>query len=846
MYEGYEVNIITSMTKKRRNHKKQSHSRRARMIDRRLKKKRLISQRVRLKQVLAEDKSQEQNQLVEMIEDNLSIDQIVDSEVIAEKEENEIEEIKKEKKAKKVHPGYFTSFLVGLLFTFSVLIVFTVRWLFRTWPKLALEELIFQIMSPLQGTGTDMIIGYVKQAAIPAVVGMLVIIVVLIILHQSKGLWRRIGKSFIVIVSVISLVVSVNTFWKRLDVTDYIENQAIESEFIESEYVDPRDVELTFPETKRNLIYIFMESMEVAYTDEENGGALEQNVIPQLTNLAKENECFNGDSNVLNGGFSPYGATWTMGGLFTETSALPLILDIQGNAMDTQESFFPEMVNIGDILSANGYSNTFLCGSDASFAGRDKYFKSHGNFALHDYEWAKQAGYFPETYRVWWGFEDRILFEIAKDELTQLAGSGQPFNYSMLTADTHFEDGYVDEYTQDVFGNQYSNVIFHSDEQVTEFVSWIQSQPWYENTTIVLCGDHPTMDSDYLINISPDYERKVYTTYINSATQKMNDDVRAYSTLDNFPTTLAALGVNIEGNHLGLGVNLFSDEPTLVERFGIEDLNEKLKQKSKFMSDFSHVDKTTESYEQRYLESAGRLSDLTVLSYQDGIAKIKLDNMIYDLDDVESAKLVFYDGETEVANEGTLTEDGYEFEIEVSQEQFENINLYVTVSVFSETQNGYIEKQVAQYQGNVSLISEQQHNFDEFLVGMTTLNYDRYAVFMATQNTHLSTLSKDQKQLLKRIGLSNSFWQENEDVRLAVLTNNSKLVHTGKGYIRDSGSLPNGIPYAIASATGENTYASISLTEAYEEYADYENGIQIVIWDMSQNTCAYHGSFAVN
>ena len=47
-----------------------------------------------------------------------------------------------------------------------------------------------------------------------------------------------------------------------------------------------------------------------------------------------------------------------------------------------------------------------------------------------------------------------------------------------------------------------------------------------------------------------------------------------------FPTTLAAMGVKIEGDRLGLGVNLFSRSKTLAEKYGFEVFNEYLQQKS--------------------------------------------------------------------------------------------------------------------------------------------------------------------------------------------------------------------------------------------------------------------------
>lgn len=35
--------------------------------------------------------------------------------------------------------------------------------------------------------------------------------------------------------------------------------------------------------------------------------------------------------------------------------------------------------------------------------------------------------------------------------------------------------------------------------------------------------------------------------------------------MDMYPTTLAAMGFNIEGNKLALGTNLFSELPTIIE-----------------------------------------------------------------------------------------------------------------------------------------------------------------------------------------------------------------------------------------------------------------------------------------
>ena len=57
---------------------------------------------------------------------------------------------------------------------------------------------------------------------------------------------------------------------------------------------------------------------------------------------------------------------------------------------------------------------------------------------------------------------------------------------------------------------------------------------------------------------------------------------RLFTTLDLFPSTLAAMGVQIEGERLGLGTNLFSGKQTLAEEYGYEHLFEELKKKSLF------------------------------------------------------------------------------------------------------------------------------------------------------------------------------------------------------------------------------------------------------------------------
>ena len=336
--------------------------------------------------------------------------------------------------------------LTLLFFTIFMLLGFSAVWAMATWPKLKLEEMLFELTQPLEGA-ENMIWQYVYKAVLPTVACFFIALI------SYRPLIKKVRFNlFIILFSVLFMVISVTTLWIKVDATDYIINKTSDSTFIEEEYVDPSSTDMTFPEEKRNLIYIYLESMETTYSDTENGGGFENDVIPELTGLSEDYDNFSGSDDTLDGGYVlPY-TTWTMGGMFAQTSGLPLITGIGSNDMSSQETFFPGITTLGDILNDEGYNQMFMCGSDATFGGRKLYFTEHGDYQIFDYYTDKNEGLIDLDYKVWWGFEDEKLFTYAKEQCTELASSDQPFNLTILTADTHFEDGYVCELCGDEFG----------------------------------------------------------------------------------------------------------------------------------------------------------------------------------------------------------------------------------------------------------------------------------------------------------------------------------------------------------------------------------------------------------
>ena len=513
---------------------------------------------------------------------------------------------------------FIEALLVIFVSTFSVLLSGAVNWMFDTWSHLTMDELMYQLNAPFDGTNTDMVMDFVYHCVPPAVLMFILVIILLINFRKNKKVYHLLAVLFLV-GSFFLMGIQIYLALKRLDVENYSKTQDEYTEYVNDNYIDAGDVNIVFPEQKRNLIYIFLESMEITYADQKNGGAYDQNYIRELTMLAQENEDFSGADAVLNGGYSMPATTWTMGGMFAQTSGFPLSISQEdAEGMDEGEAFMPDIISIGDILDKEGYSQVLHIGSDANFGGRKAYFTEHGDYAMKDYFYARDKGRFPKDYHVWWGYEDARLFEYAKKEILELAEDEEPFNFTMLTVDTHFEDGYVCNDCPNLYGeNQYANVLACSSKKVFEFVKWIQRQDFYENTTIVISGDHPTMDSDFCANIDKNYVRKVYTTYINSAVEPVNGGTRRdYTTFDNFPTTLASMGVSIEGDRLGLGTNLFSGRPTLTEQYGRGTMEGQLEDK------LPQAKVTVEKYDVEQAEITVSISDFH--NVRNGVTDVRL------------------------------------------------------------------------------------------------------------------------------------------------------------------------------------------------------------------------------
>jgi phosphoglycerol transferase len=489
---------------------------------------------------------------------------------------------------------YIVNAIIMIVLFVVILLCNSAQWLLDTFGKIDFSTVLYQLNSPLKGTGHEILYNYILNALVVSIVE---VIIVRVLWHIGYTVFKHYSicwkvklfdKSFMLAVnkkkakclklSFIGLVAALCTlalyrYADLVGIPKYIEKLNSASTLFEEEFVEPDSVEIKFPDNKKNLIYIYLESMEATYASTEVGGGKPINYIPNLTKLAGENISFSNDNDF--GGISACSGTgWTMAALLASTTGVPYKLPVEGNSVGDYENILPGITSLGDILEDNGYANYFMCGSDADFGGRKDYFEQHGDYQIYDYYTAIDDGVIPEDYYEFWGIEDKKLYQYAKDKLSEIAAKGDPFNFTMLTVDTHHINGYIcSDCNEDEYEQPYANVIKCADKKINEFIDWIQEQSWYEDTVVVVVGDHNSMNNNFWDDLPEDYIRTTYNCFINVDADMSNISTynRSVYSMDLLPTVLGAMNVEIEGNRLGLGTNLFSGEETLAEKMGIDN-----------------------------------------------------------------------------------------------------------------------------------------------------------------------------------------------------------------------------------------------------------------------------------
>ncbi len=495
-----------------------------------------------------------------------------------------------------------TAVLASLCVFFYSVFFMLIIWLLGVFPNVDIDQAIFTAMTPIDGTSSAVLLSfYLEVIAVPILLTVLNLILILkekqiAVILQSKNF--RIAPClckhpFLYLIVLVVLVTGYSQY--KLKYVQYAYYTMLPpGDLYEKNYIDPAKVKFTFPEKKRNLIILYLESMEITATDVEHGGLLRNNLIPELTRIAEDELSFS-NSSKLGGAVQVAGATHSIASLTCLNLGVPLILKIPHISSLASfnehnfnlsklkiEHFMTGGYGLGDLLYDNGYNLTFSMASNKDFGCLGQFLEAHKNFNIKTAAEYKAEGRIPQDYNVWWGFEDEKLYQFAREDISALAQEDKPFAYILFTADTHSPGGYRDEKCPNIYFEKIHNVYAGASQKVYDFIMWAKSQDFYENTTIVIVGDHLYMGGDLYPLTVRNSERHTYNAFVNSAKTTDKNKNRRFTTFDLFPTVVESLGIGFDAKGLGLGRSLFSGEKTLLEQKGLNRLNAEITRKSDF------------------------------------------------------------------------------------------------------------------------------------------------------------------------------------------------------------------------------------------------------------------------
>lgn len=381
---------------------------------------------------------------------------------------------------------------------------------------------------------------------------------------------------------ILTIFVGAIAFY-NLDGLNFAKNNLTESKFIEMNYANPKDTKINFKK-HNNLILIFVESLETTLFTKEQGGDWDYEVIPEMYDLLLDDDSiYFASDNKVSGMNNLYSTTWTTGSIVSNTSGLPFKIPISANDYHSS-NFLQGAYSLGDVLKDNGYYNELISAARTSFGGIKEYYTKHGKYKIIDSDNLRKYGFKYNDYtRSYWGVNDKYLFEMAKERLSKISKNTK-FNLNLITIDTHANDEYIGNYSVKKFKTKNENAYATTSKLIFEFVNWVKEQPFYKDTTIVIIGDHPSMNKSAFEGHEY-YKRRRYNVIINPVVTTNHTKNRTFTAVDMYPTILASIGAEIDEDQLALGVNLFSDKKTLSEKYGLDFMNSELTKKSLFYDD---------------------------------------------------------------------------------------------------------------------------------------------------------------------------------------------------------------------------------------------------------------------
>jgi phosphoglycerol transferase len=356
----------------------------------------------------------------------------------------------------------------------------------------------------------------------------------------------------------IIFLLSILSFSASTSFFEYL-NSLRKSTFIVENYTTPKVISV--PHRKKNLILIYVESLENTYSEKE---AFNKDLLKALNSKTEHSLSFQDYKET-------FGTSWTVASIVSTQCGIPLrLLNINKDL----KLFMPSITCLGDILKNSGYKNIFMGGAHLAFAGKGLFLTQHGYDEVYGRdEWKKRG----ETGFHEWGLHDDILLKNARNKVDQLEKEGVPYNLTILTIDMHSTSGYLSPECYQRGALDFADIVECTSNMLADFLDHIDKNGYLKNTNVVILGDHLSMtNNEVAMQLLSKPNRTIYNKFITIEELKKNRETIHHFSI--FPSILYSLGFRFDKNRLGLGASGFGelDPNFIIDFLDRDDLYKKL------------------------------------------------------------------------------------------------------------------------------------------------------------------------------------------------------------------------------------------------------------------------------
>ena len=479
--------------------------------------------------------------------------------------------------------------LNALVFFVGLFMFTSYFWVGHNFYNVTLDVIIIHLILPLKGADSR----YFWE------VGGLIAVVVVVSVIYGLAYWQS-GKrkkflglrplTFRISSVVLSVVLVVASAWlieRRYHLYDFIFPGELFSSFVEDNSYLPPVEAITFPEGSNNLVLIVLESVESTVNDTEYFNPV---LMPELLGRSKQGVRLLGQRQVV-------GTEFSLSSFFALTLGMPAksnfntrdVVNIAMGRIAEEDLKYDDFMGTRDwkessvlgILERNGHHVSLMRAADARFCNYIGLIRqSTKECDVWDLKYFLDNRYIEEEQNAW-GVYDGYLYDRAREYLAANHQKGA-FTMVIQTVDTH-QPGFPEPGMEQLHGDL-RDAYIQGDKLASDFIQWVQDQPFGEKTTIVVVGDHLTiMGKIGAVSLPPAEQRSIMAFILNSRKGAPGDTIeRLYATWDLAPTILEALGADLPQSRFGLGTSLFSEKRNLLERVGASRYNVDIRKRSHY------------------------------------------------------------------------------------------------------------------------------------------------------------------------------------------------------------------------------------------------------------------------